>query len=264
LAECREANISYSKPMKINFSKSFIRVSRLALVMAIVCLSMAASLAAEQTNVVFDGKDLNGWRKPTGTWMPVRSVALDHAAPEHFIVTQGTGVLLNNPTNHSVDLVSDAEFGDVEMHVEFCVARHSNSGIYLMGRYELQIFDSYGIANDKYPGIECGGFYPRWVNGGETDGHSPKVNASKPAGSWQSYDITFRAPRFDASGKKIANAKAVKIVQNGKVIQENLELNGPTRGPMAEDEKPKGPIRLQGDHGPVAFRNIRIKEVNLD
>jgi hypothetical protein len=151
----------------------------------------------------------------------------------------------------------------MEAHVEFCITRHSNSGVYLMGRYEIQVYDSYGVEKDQYPGIECGGIYPRWINEKDVEGHSPRVNASKPPGQWQTFDITFRAPRFDASGKKIANAKVVKIVHNGKVIHENVELNGPTRGPMAEDEKPTGPIRLQGDHGPVAYRNLRVKSIDL-
>jgi hypothetical protein len=91
------------------------------------------------------------------------------------------------------------------------------------------------------------------------EGHSPKVNASKPPGEWQTFDITFRAPRFDAESKKTENARIVKVIHDGKVIHQNVELNGPTRGPIAEDEKPKGPIRLQGDHGPVAYRNIWVK-----
>ena len=132
-----------------------------------------------------------------------------------------------------------------------------------MGRYEMQVYDSFGIEKDEYPGIECGGIYPRSINEKNVEGHSPRINASKPPGEWQTFDITFRAPRFDASGKKIANARVVKFLHNGKVIHENVELNGPTRGPMAEDEKPTGPIRLQGDHGPVAYRNLRVKAIDL-
>jgi hypothetical protein len=116
------------------------------------------------------------------------------------------------------------------------------------------------VEKDKYPGIECGGIYPRWINEANVEGHSPRVNASKPPGEWQSFDIDFRAPRFDAGGKKIENARVVKVVHNGKLIHENVELKGPTRGGMANDEKAVGPLRLQGDHGPVAYRNIRITE----
>jgi hypothetical protein len=131
-----------------------------------------------------------------------------------------------------------------------------------MGRYEVQIYDSYGVEKDKYPGIECGGIYGRWINEQNVEGHSPRVNVSKPAGEWQNFDITFRAPRFDASGKKVENAKMVKIVHNGTIIHENVEVTGPTRSGW-DGEKPAGPIRLQGNHGPVAFRNLKIARVEL-
>jgi hypothetical protein len=228
----------------------------------LIVLTAIAQPGAVRT--LFNGKDLTGWRKPTGTWVAVRDVRLNPAEPKQFVVTPGEGVLLNSATEHTVDLVTEAEFGDMELHVEFCVAKHSNSGVYLMGRYEVQIYDSYGVEKDQYPGIECGGIYPRWINNQNVEGHSPMVNASKPPGEWQTFDITFRAPRFDASGKKIANAKIVKALHNGKLIHENLELNAPTRGPLWEDEKPTGPIRLQGDHGPVAFRNLHVKQITLN
>ncbi len=158
--------------------------------------------------------------------------------------------------------MSEREFGDIEAHVEFCITKHSNSGVYLMGEYEIQVYDSFGVEKDKYPGIECGGIYPRWINDKNVEGHSPMVNASKPPGEWQSFDITFRARRFDGTGKKIGDAVVVKIVHNGKLIHENVVLHGPTRGALTEDEKAKGPLRLQGDHGPVAYRNLRVREIN--
>ena len=226
-------------------------------------LTQASSPAAGKTQSLFDGKDLAGWRKPTGTWMVVKSVSLDPANPERFVIASGQGALVNSASGHTVDLITEPEFGDMEVHVEFCITRHSNSGIYLMGRYEVQVYDSFGVEKDQYPGIECGGIYPRWINEKDVEGHSPRVNASKPAGQWQAFDITFRAPRFDATGRKIANARVVRVVHNGKIIHENVELNGPTRGALWEDEKPTGPIRLQGDHGPVAYRNLRVKAIEL-
>ncbi len=227
----------------------------------LMALALATSPVAGKTVVLFNGKDLAGWRKPTGEWMAAKRVSLDPANPQKFAIAPGHGVLVNGPGGKTPDLISEAEFGDLKAHVEFCITRHSNSGFYLMGRYEIQIYDSYGVEKDKYPGIECGGIYPRWINDKNVEGHSPLVNASKPPGEWQTFDITFRAPRFDAAGKKIANAKVVKIVHNGKVIHENVELSGPTRGALSEEEKATGPIRLQGDHGPVALRNLRIKEI---
>jgi hypothetical protein len=236
---------------------------QLLIIAALLALAPACSFGAEKTLQLFDGKDLAGWRAPTGTWTVAKGVSLDPANPEHFVIAPGQGVLVNSANSHTVDLITEAEFGDMEAHVEFCITRHSNSGVYLMGRYEVQVYDSYGVEKDQYPGIECGGIYPRWINEKDVEGHSPRVNASRPPGQWQTFDITFRAPRFDASGKKIANAKVVKIVHNGKVIHENVELNGPTRGGMSDDEKPTGPIRLQGDHGPVAYRNLRVKAIEL-
>ena len=102
-------------------------------------------------------------------------------------------------------------------------------------------------------------FVERLINEKNVEGRSPLINASLPPGQWQTFDITFRAPRFDAAGKKIADARLVRVAHNGKVIHENVDLHGPTRGALAEEEKPMGPLRLQGDHGPVAYRNLRIK-----
>jgi hypothetical protein len=210
---------------------------------------------------LFNGQDLSGWREPHGNWVVAKAVALDPTNPEKFVITAGTGVLANGPAGKTVDLVTSKAFGDVEVHVEFCITKHSNSGVYLMGEYEVQVYDSYGVEKDQYPGIECGGIYPRWINEKNVEGHSPLANASLPPGQWQTFDITFRAPRFDAAGKKIADARLVKVLHNRKVIHENVELRGPTRGALSEEEKPTGPLRLQGDHGPVAYRNLRIKSL---
>lgn len=224
-------------------------------------LALAASAFAADPVDLFDGKDVAGWKPPTGTWSAVQSVLIDPANAKAFISTPGTGVLLNSNGAKTVDITTAAEWGDCELHVEFNVPKSSNSGIYLMGRYELQVFDSYGKTD--FAEHDCGAIYQRWDpargKGKEGyEGHPPRVNASKPAGEWQSFDITFRAPRFDAAGKKTANAIFVKVVHNGQVIHENVELNGPTRGASFADEKPTGPIRIQGDHGPVAYRNLKL------
>jgi hypothetical protein len=208
---------------------------------------------------LFNGKDLTGWRKPTGDWTAAKAVSLDATDPEKFVITPGEGILVNGAKERSVNLISELEFGDAQAHVEFWIPQHSNSGVYLMGRYEIQIYD---VEKAKYPGMECGGIYGRAAGDQTVEGHSPRVNASKPPGEWQTFDITFRAPRFDSAGKKIENAKMVKVVHNGQIIHENVELNGPTRSAMSLQEKPAGPIMLQGNHGPVAFRNLRIEAID--
>jgi hypothetical protein len=221
------------------------------------------AVAAEKVVVLAKGEELSGWRPPTGEWAVAKAVALDGTDPTKLAVTPGRGIIFNGPKFKTANLVSEAEFGDVEIHVEFCISKHSNSGVYVMGRYEVQIYDSFGVAKDQYPGIECGGIYARWINEKNVEGHSPLVNASKPPGAWQVFDITFRAPRFDASGRKIANAKFVKVRHNGKLVHANVELTGPTRSALYADEKATGPLMLQGDHGPVAYRNIRIQPLRL-
>lgn len=217
-----------------------------------------------QREDLFDGEDLRGWREPRGDWVVAQGVALDPTQEEAFALQPGQGVLVNGTRGRTVDLLTESQFGDVDLHVEFCIPKHSNSGVYLQGRYEVQVYDSYGVEKDAYPGIECGGIYPRWIHNQNVEGHSPLVNASKPAGQWQSFDIEFRAPRFDPSGKKIANARMVKVSQNGKIIQQNVELTGPTRSAHWDDERPVGPILLQGDHGPVAYRNLRVRAIHLN
>jgi hypothetical protein len=129
-----------------------------------------------------------------------------------------------------------------------------------MGRYEIQVLDSWGVEKPKHG--DCGGIYQRWDNKRKPkgfEGHPPRVNASKAPGEWQTFGVVFRAPRFGADGKKTQNARFIKVVHNGQVVHENVEVTGPTRAAAFGDEKPKGPLMFQGDHGPVAYRNMRIR-----
>jgi hypothetical protein len=169
--------------------------------------------------------------------------------------------MVNGPIGRTSNLMSEVEFGDVEAHVEFMVPKGSNSGVYFQGRYEIQVFDSWGVSEPKFS--DCGGIYQRYDEEQKRgwEGRAPRVNASKAPGEWQTFDIVFRAPRFDAAGRKTADALFVKVTQNGIVIHENVEVTGPTRAAAFRDEKPLGPLMLQGDHGPVAYRNVRIRPV---
>jgi len=234
------------------------------LFMMFAVISASSGLTADPPGPVeISGASLDGWRQ-TGDWMTAQSVSLNKTNEHLFVIEPGSGILVNGRVGRAVSLVTKEEFGDVEVHLEFCVSKKSNSGVYLTGRYEVQIYDSFGVEKDQYPGIECGGIYPRYSEQKKNfEGHSPRVNASKAPGEWQAYDITFRAPRFDAGGGKTENAKFIKVVHNGTVVHENVEVTGPTRAAMANDEKALGPLLLQGDHGPVAYRNIRITPVEL-
>lgn len=223
---------------------------------AIVALSV---LAADERSL-FNGLDLAGWKQPQGTWKIVGGVKVAAGNPKAFEAIAGTGVFLNSESAKTSDLLSEETYGDCELHIEFCVPQGSNSGVYLMGRYEVQIFDSFGKNELKYS--DCGGLYQRDGVGGEVfGGKPPAVNASKVPGEWQAFDIIFRAPRFDSAGRKTENARFLKVMHNGQLIHENVEVDGPTRAAAFKNEEPLGPLKLQGDHGPVAFRNLRIKAI---
>jgi len=203
--------------------------------------------------------DLKPWRGNTGGWKIVGQAQNDAKNERLLATTPGSGVLINGEAGRTRNLLSSAPHGDVRLHIEFMVPKGSNSGIYFQARYEIQIFDSWGVKKLKHG--DCGGIYQRWAKNKGFEGHAPLVNASRKPGEWQSFDIVFHAPRFDKAGKKIANARFEKVVHNGVVIHENVELTGPTRASTYNDEKPTGPLMLQGDHGPVAYRNLRIEPV---
>ncbi|MCP4644131.1 MAG: DUF1080 domain-containing protein, partial [bacterium] len=163
------------------------------------------------------------------------------------------------PTGRTKHLFSKAEFGDCRAHIEFMVPKGSNSGVYFQGRYEVQVLDSWGVETPGHG--DCGGIYQRWDDKREPkgyEGHPPRVNAARAPGEWQSFDVVFRAPRFDSDGNKIENARFVEVVHNGVLVHENVSLNGPTRSSRYNDEKPMGLLMFQGDHGPVAYRNIWV------
>jgi len=220
------------------------------------------SVNSQAGGVNLTGSDLSAWRSPNGQWQVLGEVFTDPANEKMLSGKPGTGAILNGTKGRTSNLLSKAEFGDIKAHIEFMISKSSNSGVYFMGRYEIQIYDSYGVEKDEYPGIECGGIYQRWDENRSPkgfEGHSPRINASKAPGQWQTFDVIFRAPRFDSAGRKVSNARFEKVVHNGTVVHEDVELTGPTRAGTYNDEKPAGPLMLQGDHGPVAYRNIQIE-----
>jgi hypothetical protein len=183
-----------------------------------------------------------------------------YVAAQPVTFKEGTGILLNmNDDKVRDNLITNFEHGDIELELELMVPKGSNSGIYLQGRYEVQILDSWGVRNPSFSDI--GGIYRNWeTKPGEIYmGKAPLSNSAKAPGLWQKFRIVFQAPRFDASGKKTANAKFISVELNGIKIHDNLEVPLPTGGPIAKNEVAQGPLMIQGDHGPIAFRNIRYK-----
>jgi hypothetical protein len=234
----------------------------LSLGAALLVLTVARPAAAGEPqwkNLL--GDNLDAWKQPVGTWVHADSVAIDRDNAKKLVAMPGKGIWVNGPTGKTRDLVTKESFGDVELHVEFMIPKGSNSGVKLHGHYEIQILDSFGAKT--LSGDSCGGIYPRAELKPKyhhiDKGVAPLVNACKPAGEWQTLDIIFVAPRFDAAGKKVANARFVKVVLNGKVVHDNVELLTPTGHMWTRPEVATGPILLQADHGPVAFRNVRVR-----
>lgn len=211
---------------------------------AMVAPGKTPTAAPADAIVLFDGKNLNQWQAKKGgvaKW----KLETDGA----MTVVKGTG-----------DIMTKQGFGSCQLHIEWRTPAkvesegqgRGNSGIFLMGRYELQILDSYN--NRTYSNGQAGSLYKQ---------HIPLVNASKKPGEWQVYDVVFTAPTFFSDGNMATPARFT-VFHNGVLIQNNVELRGNTvyiGQPFYEAHSNKEPIILQ-DHGnPVSFRNIWIREL---
>ncbi|GAB3534126.1 hypothetical protein GCM10027443_20770 [Pontibacter brevis] len=234
--------------------------------LALICstgISLAQSAAPQTEELPLT--NLSAFRDPGKSWHIAGDVTARLDKDNVLNTTEGTGVLVNEPGRRKkgTDLITNFEHGDVDLELDYMMAKGSNSGVYLQGRYEVQLNDSWG-AKTASSG-DNGGVYERWDESRPSgqkgfEGYAPRQNVSRAPGLWQHLKISFQAPRFDASGKKTENAKILRAELNGVTIHENVELFGPTRGAMGGNEVAIGPLRLQGDHGAVAFRNIKVTE----
>ncbi len=211
--------------------------------------------------------DLSAFRQPAANWSIAGDVHSDLSRNNILTTSNGTGILVNQPSsNANGHLITKLEHGDLDLELDFMMAKGSNSGIYLQGRYELQLSDSWTVLQPKSG--DNGGIYERWDEARPEgmkgyEGTPPRQNATRAPGLWQHMKISFQAPRFEG-GEKISNAKILSVELNGVLIQDNLELTGPTRSPLHNDESAIGPLMIQGDHGPVAFRNIKVSNYNRE
>ena len=209
-----------------------------------------------------DLSSLSAWKGTARGWSVIGDAHLDAKDPKKLAPEPGTGAICNGPVGKVPNIATREVFGDVEVHLEFLLPKGSNSGIKFQEVYEVQLFDSFGVKEPK--GTDLGGVYPHseekpkyhHIDGG----HPPLANAAKPPGEWQTLDATFIAPKFDASGKKVADAR-ISATINGKKVQDDLKVDSPTGAAYKNKEKPTGALLLQGDHGPVAYRNLRAREI---
>jgi hypothetical protein len=186
---------------------------------------LSSSEKREGFRPLFDGISLNGWhlRNPSGhrSWSPQNGMLVNEISKD----------------KHGTDLVSEEKFRDFTIRYEYMIPKRSNSGMYLRGRHEIQILDDFG-ASELRPGN----------NGGLYSIKPPALNVSRKPGQWQQAEATIRGNR-------------VTVMLNGATIHDNVEVNKATGGELDQKVDEPGPIMLQGDHGAIAFRNIRIKEL---
>jgi hypothetical protein len=192
--------------------------------------------------VLFDGKDASAW------------VMLNGGKPFEWTVKDG----YMEVKPKAGDVVTVERFGDFELHLEFWLPlmadqtsqARANSGLYLQGLYEIQILDSFD--NETYSMGECGALYMQ----------APVLlNASLPPERWQTYDVVFRAPLFDAEGSRVKDG-SVTIRQNGQTIHNETPITEPTGGAMKHSPSEPGPVRLQDHSNRVRFRNLWIRRLN--
>jgi hypothetical protein len=233
----------------------------------------APFLSGKGWTPLLNGRDLSGWRLDLGAdkvasgdkeWFTATSVSWAEAeSPERLRAAAAPGgIIVNGLEARTMNLVTERKFSDFELYLEFLLAKGSNSGVYHHGLYEVQVLDSYGTTRPLTHG-DAGGIYERWDNGKGFGGFAPRSNASRPPGQWQSCHTWFRAPRFNAAGVKTADARFERVVYNGVTIHENVVCDGPTRSSMKLAEAAENPLMLQGDHGPVAYRNIYFRPLPL-
>lgn len=220
---------------------------------------LASMLSAAETIKPFNGTNLNGWKFNGGQencWKvgTLKADATTFAAvptpksDESCLINQ-VDVNWNKDPRKGVDIYTERKFGDCTVKLEFLITKGSNSGVYLMGEYEVQVADSFAKPNDKLGQGDMGAIY---------SATKPSLNACGVPGTWQKYEIEFVAPKFNAAGEKTANAVFKKVLLNDVLIQENVEVKAPTGGGVTMKEAATGPLMLQGNHGPIAFRNIEI------
>ncbi len=224
-------------------------VNSIILVSTIMVCTVAAFAAEPAPIEPFNGKTLDGWTfkgsKERSNWT-VGFAKLNAEHPTQLVVgDSGEGQLIN-ARGGGIDIYTEQKFGDCTIELELMVPKGSNSGIYVLGEYEVQVLDSFG--KEQVGAGDIGGLY---------GAAAPRVNAAKKPGEWQKFVIEFQAPRFE-NGTKVANARFIKVTLNDQVIHEDVEMKGPTPSGVSGKEAPTGPIMFQGDHGPVAYRNIKI------
>jgi hypothetical protein len=195
--------------------------------------------------VLFNGHDLSNWEMADSAGKPAKWKV------EHGYIEVGP---------NTGDISTKQAFGDCQLHIEWATPtpatgdgqERGNSGVYMMKTYEVQVLDSYN--NPTYADGQAAAIFGQYP---------PLVNASRPPGQWQSYDIIWHGPRFDAQGTPTRPAR-ITVFHNGILVQDNVTLTGPTaykRRPPYKAQPAKMPLELQDHEYPVRFRDIWVREI---
>jgi hypothetical protein len=228
------------------------------LVLTMFCFQFGNAQGTNSFNTI-SLNNLDAFKDPGNNWVIAADAIADMNKEQQMKPAKGQGVIVNDFAKKGrTHLVTKEEFGDIELDLDFMMAKNSNSGVYLQGRYEIQLFDSWTKLNPV--SSDVGAVYSRWTaEKGTFEGTPPVMNVARAPGLWQHLNIRFRAPRFNEKGEKIENARFESVRLNGVLVQQEVEVTGSTASHMFEGEQTKGPLVLQGDHGPVAFKNIRYR-----
>jgi hypothetical protein len=227
----------------------------LALPMLFAAFSQAQRIKPRLKEISLN--NLESFQAPTTNWKLIGDV---EAGYNDTVLNTAKGLgILHNDFSRAIqnkpvhNLVTKMEHGDLMLEFDFMMAKGSNSGIYFQSRYEVQLFDSWGVKTPKYS--DLGGLYQTIKKG--MSGKAPMKNAALAPGLWQHMEISFQAPRFDEKGNKTADAKFIYVKLNGITLHENINVDAPTISASFADEKPYGPLMIQGDHGTFAIKNMK-------
>jgi len=230
----------------------------------------ASSLHAQESSIPKQPlmlNDLTQFKSASGNWFTVKELYIPITG-DKLETKKGGGILLGVPQKaESLPLVSTMDHGDIELTLDYMVSEGSIGSIYFQGNYGIQLSDSWVDQDPNF--TAAGAVSQRWddsrVEGRKGfQGHPPLLNVSRAPGLWQQLRVNFRAPRFDAQGNKIQNAKFLAVYLNDVLVQNNIELTGPTQNAIGEKEAAIGPLVFNNESGALAVRNILYKSFGAE
>lgn len=202
-------------------------------------------------------QDITGWQQVEGVRI---------AEGQTSLLTKGRGTILYNgdAPEEAPLLITEEHFQDCIIKIDFILAKGSSAGLYVQGRYEINIADNHGQHELNF--YDMGGLGQRWNESREPkgfDGVAPTANATKAPGEWQTMEVRFRAPRFNEAGKKVDDAFFLEVRVNGEVVQRNTLAKGYTRGSLFGWEQASGAVVLQAGGGPIAIRKFDARRADF-